>query len=77
MTPEREPSVRVRIAVAVDPQGNWCASGWKVASEDAATREAMDVAVDAVEAGEARYWVEATLPIPVTRTVQADTTEAL
>ena len=52
-------TVKVRIAVAVDPDGKWSAYGCPGADETD-----MDIAVDAVAPGEARYWVTAELPIP-------------
>ena len=53
-------TVTVRIAVAIDPYGCWCAAGHSGMDDGAA----MDLAIDGVKAGEARYWVTATLPIP-------------
>lgn len=65
-------TVRVRIAVAVDPSGDWSASGWKT-SNGPAGKEAMDIALDSVGEGEARYWVEAELPLPsAAQDVEAD-----
>jgi anti-sigma factor RsiW len=56
-------TVKVRIAVAVDPSGNWNATG------DANTSPAnsMSNAVDFgdIAHGEARYWITAELPVPV------------
>lgn len=54
------PTVRVRIAVAVDQESDWNATGWSGADDDAA----MGDAVDTVGSGEARYWVTVDLPIP-------------
>ena len=53
-------TVKVRIAVAVDPSGNWESCGWRGSSDE----EAMDVAVESVGTSEARYLVTAELPIP-------------
>lgn len=53
-------TVTVRIAVAIDPYGGWNAVGASTIDDGAA----MDLAIDGVKAGEARYWVTATLPIP-------------
>jgi hypothetical protein len=52
--------VKVKIAVAVDPKGNWVSAGW-VSADD---RDLMDSAVEDLESGEARYWVTAELEIP-------------
>lgn len=61
-------TVRVRIAVAVDKTGHWSAVGWKDA------KDAMGHAVETLEPGEARYWLEADLPIPTESTVEARVT---
>lgn len=61
-------TVKVRIAVAVDPTGRWAAHGW-VDAEDGFM---MDLAVDSVEAGEARYFVEAELEAPEAQTIEAE-----
>ncbi len=53
-------TVTVRIAVAIDPHGGWNAVGASTIDDGAA----MDLAIDGVKAGEARYWVTAALPIP-------------
>ena len=58
MTEQSKKTVTVRIAVAVDPSGDWSASGWKDA------KDAMGCAVESIGVGEARYWVTAELPIP-------------
>lgn len=52
--------VKVRIAVAVDMEGNWCSAGWSNADED----DLISTAIENVETGEARYWVTAELEIP-------------
>lgn len=53
--------VKVRIAVCVDPTGDWCSGGWKTTQED----ELMSAAEEGVNNdGYALYWVEATLDVP-------------
>jgi hypothetical protein len=52
--------VTVRIAVAVDANGQWSGYGNPGLTE----KETFDVILDDLEPGEARYWVSATLPIP-------------
>ena len=60
--------VKVRIAVAVDHTGDWNAYGTKNGKD----KEMMGIAVETVEDGEARYFLEAELDIPETgSTVQA------
>ena len=53
-------TVRVRVAVAVDSNGEWNACG-AVGMDD---QDAMCLAADPLEFGEARYWLEAKLPLP-------------
>jgi len=65
-------TVKVRIAVAVDPSGEWSATGWHEASDELM----MECARDSVADGEALYWLEAELAIPEPETVQASVTEA-
>lgn len=64
--------VKVRIAVAVDPDGDWDATGWSAATDDSA----MGIARDSVGSGEACYWLEAELEIPEAKTVQANVEKA-
>lgn len=60
-------TVKVRIAVAVDPTGYWTAFGDKSMSDKAM----MDITIDSVELGEARYFLIAELALPETKEVQA------
>lgn len=64
-------TVKVRIAVAVTPSGEWNATGWTSCIE----ADAMDLACSSVSDGEARYFVEAELPIPEPVTVQGTVVE--
>ena len=57
-------TVKVRIAVAVDPDGDWNASGWLKPDGSPAAEEAMDIALGEVKESAARYWIEAELPLP-------------
>lgn len=59
-------TVKIRVAVAVDPQGDWHAVGWKDAHDP------MSSAVETIAPGEARYWLTAELPIPEAVEVQAE-----
>jgi len=67
--PEMLRTVEVRIAVAVDSEGNWHASGWSGDTGAPVGREAMEIAASEVRPG-GTYWIEARLPIPETRKVQ-------
>lgn len=57
-----KPTVRVRIAVAVDAKGNWSSAGWSGSTDESL----MDCACETVNEGEARYWIEADLELPAT-----------
>ena len=57
--------VRVKIAVAVDHTGNWSAVGWKGLEDN----EAFSYAIESLEPGEARNWIEAELSIPEIKTI--------
>lgn len=65
-------TVRVRVAVVVDPKGNWASSGCKDMDEDEAHDNAID---DDIEHGEARYWLVKDLPIPHGGDIEADVEE--
>ena len=65
-------TVKVKIAVAVDPTGLWCAHGATEISDD----DAFDTPVECVGFGEARYWVTAELAIPEPTTVEGVVAEA-
>ncbi len=67
-------TVKVRVAVAVDTDGKWAASGWGTLVS-LNKEQAMDIAVEGVEPGEARYWLEAELTIPEHTTIQATVEE--
>jgi hypothetical protein len=54
--------------VAVGPDGHWNCAGWHGESPD----ELMAHACEVVSAGEARYWLTATLPVPEAQTVRAE-----
>ena len=60
-------TVKVRIAVAVDPDGDWNSCGWK----DGDDKDKMGMCCDTLGSGEARYWLEAELPIPEIAKIQA------
>lgn len=66
-------TVKVRIAVAVAPDGSWNASGFSSARDDG---DKMELAIEPIPDGEARYWLEAELRIPETKLVQAEVTAA-
>lgn len=60
--------VKVRIAVAVDPTGDWNAYGYKHIRSDA---DMMAIACEVLSTGEARYFLEAELDIPEQKTIVA------
>jgi hypothetical protein len=68
-------TIEVKIAVAVDRNGNWCSAGWK----DAGDKEKRDSAAEYVEPGERIYWLTARVEVPGTEPeieVPADVTPA-
>lgn len=66
-------TVKVRIAVAVDPDGDWYAAGWS--SRDSNYEDdAMSCCLENIGYNERRYFIEAELTIPgaTPETVQAN-----
>ena len=55
--------MKIKIAVAVDKDGNWSARGWGKHNGSSSEEDAMDICVDSDTI--ARYWVEAEIEIPV------------
>lgn len=69
LSPPQGPSVRVRIAVAVDRFGSWVANGWKEAPDSIAIRECTSHVRDSIRR---IVWIEADVPLPLTpQTIQA------
>lgn len=60
-------TVKVRIAVAVGPDGDWNSSGWR----DGDDKMKMELCTETVANGEARYWLEAELAVPEPEVVNA------
>lgn len=66
-------TVRVRIAIAIDVNGRWNASGW---TDDGGAGK--DVAIDGLE-GDANYVVhniEANVPVPQSQTIEGEVVTA-
>lgn len=71
-------TVKVRIAVAVDAAGDWSACGWQVHTPGAREKQEADMlsmAAEPLASGEARYWIEAEVPVPEVQTVPGTVTE--
>jgi hypothetical protein len=64
-------TVKVRVAVAVDPSGKWSALGWSGETD----KSVMASCVEHLEEGEARYWLEAELPVPEVPVIRAEVTD--
>jgi len=65
-------TVKVRIAVCVDPQGDWSSSGWSGATdEDMMENASGDTSMDAKQ-----YFIEAEIPIPEPEIVQGTVSPA-
>jgi len=60
-----QPTVKVRIAVAVDPEGAWSAIGWRGCRYDS-VRDVLGESsmLDALDPGEQYCWVTAEVPVP-------------
>ena len=68
-------TVKVKVAVAVDRTGGWCAAGWTDSKDD----ERIDAAAEHVEPGERVYWLTAELQVPEgaeAEEISADVTDA-
>lgn len=71
--------VKVRVAVAVNQDGNWIAHGWDHTESEKAYYE-MEAISEATmnldyENGVRSYWLEAELEVPESEKVQADVVE--
>ena len=66
-------TVKVRIAVAVTPEGDWNACGWSGAESE---NDMMGICIESLACGEKRYWLEAELDVPDEPTVQASVAAA-
>lgn len=53
-------TVKVKIAVAVDTDGDWCSAGWSNADDN----DLIGAAIENIGEGEARYWLIAELEVP-------------
>jgi len=65
-------TVKVRIAVLVDPKGAWAAYGGNGISD----ATAMDNCLDGVGDNDARFWLTAELPVPEAQEIAATVEEA-
>lgn len=67
-------TVRVRIAVAVDEHGQWCAAAWRSNDDVRNAREAHSFLDDETSGDEDRHvvYVEADVPLPSSVTVQGE-----
>lgn len=67
--------VKIRIAVAIDSNGDWNCSGYKKPdgkSQEKHDNDMMDFASEMVNDGERRYWIEAEIDTPENTTIQAN-----
>lgn len=73
-------TVQVRIAVVVNEEGEWAASGWGHAEAGLGPEEGivMDAALELLNQGpeERRFWLTAELPLPTTAELTATVEEA-
>lgn len=66
-------TVKVRIAVAVDPEGKWGSAGWSRSNDE---EFEFELATEALKHGESRFWLTAELPIPDIAEIQAEVERA-
>ena len=72
-------TVKVRIAVAVDPKGRWVASGWSGdnSSGPESHNELLEMYDDdTIGPSERFFWLTAELPLPTIDEVPAESEEA-
>lgn len=59
-------TVKARIALVVDSNGEWCANGY----HDQTDSDVISWALEGLESwGEAIYWVEVEVPVPTEKTI--------
>lgn len=66
---------KVRIALAIDKDGDWNASGWGRDGKITADADMMSSAVEMVADGENQFWIEAEVEIPEPKTLQGVVTK--
>lgn len=64
---------KVKIMVAIDSDGNWCAGGWSKADEN----DLKDMVAENIGYGENYFWVTAEVEIPKIKEIDADSVERL
>jgi hypothetical protein len=67
---KRQRTVKVRVAVLVDADGNWSAAGWKGAGDNDVARDA-----DCLEGTMQEYFVTVEVPLPRRIELTASTVE--
>lgn len=76
MEAETPKTVKCRIALAVDPRGEWNACGWGNGWSKASDVSKMLLAAEPLEPLAANYWVEVEVPVPTVPTICAEAKEA-
>lgn len=69
------PSKRVRIAVLIDNDGRWLASGRSILNDKENCDEVECWWYDENSGSARLYWIEADVPVPVVQTVRGEVTE--
>lgn len=66
--------MKVRIKLAINTEGNWCAMGWQGMGD----QDANDTIYESVyqEGSLMEYWIEAEVPVPDIPTIQAQATHS-
>lgn len=73
MTPQK--TVKVKIAVVIDDEGNWTANGWNDGEKEC-MGICLDI-IDIIDGDVQRFWVEAELPIPKIKTFSGTVEEEI
>lgn len=68
--------MKIKIALAIDQAGHWCAAGWNLSDGDEKPNFLMDHAVDGVASGESRYWVTVDVEPPKVKELKGELEKA-
>jgi hypothetical protein len=55
--------MKIRIAVAVSPDGEWNSAGWG-GKHEVTDHDKMQIAIEPIPSGEARYFIEVEVELP-------------
>lgn len=64
--------IEIQIALAVDIDGNWNATGWSSDNQDRDKSFAMDIATEAMNKDYKKYWITAIVEVPEENIVEGN-----